>query len=412
MNGGTPSPIAKAITDLRLDEKMVGTYGEPILARCAEQGDNLLHGDFLAHGTKTGRLSSRNPNLQNQPNKSGGIIKRMFVSRYGADGVFLQIDFSQIELRVLAAVSKDPNMIAAYRDGKDLHTITACLIFNMTEAEFKALDDKEKKRRRTIAKRVNFGIAYGIGGPGIQHTLKSDGVAVDLKTAGSYLEAFYDKYPRVTAWIKKVEGETVNSLFSRSLFGRRRRLLQISSLDDELVGQAKRQAVNHVIQSTAGDMTMTALCLYDQEVCIRAGRDPAMILPTIEPLKVERDDRWKRVHPMLQVHDMIGVDCHKDVAAEATDRLLDIMQNIVEYAPRVWGNCVIPLLKPLKAVPIVAEAEVGPNWRDAYKVQSGADIPRAMFIARSKCAKLDKEPKYKWGEEDDKVSASLYAKTA
>lgn len=403
------SPIAAAIQEYRLDDKMVNTYGDPIIERCASQGDNLLHGSFLLHGTKTGRLSSREPNLQNQPNKSGGLIKRMFVSRYGADGVFLQVDFSQIELRVLAAAANDPNMIEAYRTGKDLHLMTACLIFGLTEEQFRALPDKEKKFKRTVAKRVNFGIAYGIGGQGIMHTLKSDGVIVDKETARGYLDTFYEKYPCVMEWIESIEQFTADNVHSLSLFGRRRRLLEITSAHDDLSARARRQGVNHVIQSTAGDMTMTALCLYDQEVCIRSGRRPDLILPTIDPIELPRDDRWKRVHPMLQVHDMIGVDCHKDVAAEATDRLIDIMENVVDYAPRVWGDVVIEGLKPLKRVPIVAEAEVGPNWRDAYKVKTGADVPKAMYVACAKQARLDPNPKSKWTEEDDKAAIAAFA---
>jgi DNA polymerase I-like protein with 3'-5' exonuclease and polymerase domains len=290
--------------------------------------------------------------------------------------------------------------------------LTACMIFGLTEQEFHALPKDEQKRRRTVAKRVNFGIAYGIGAPGIQHTLKSDRVLVSEEEARSYLSAFYDKYPRVTSWIEKIEKTTADDAFSRSLFGRRRRLLEIMSSDNELISRAKRQAVNHVIQSTAGDLTMTALCLYDQEVCLRAGRNPALIHPTVGHMPYERDDRWKRVHPILQVHDMIGVDCHKDVAVEATDRLIDIMQNVAEYAPLVWGDCVIKKLAPIKKVPILAEAEVGPNWRDAVKVKTGKDIPCAMSIARKKQQMLDADPRYEWGEKDEKSARAAFEKAA
>ncbi len=406
------SPIATAITEHRLDEKLLSTYIDPIIRRCTEQQDNLLHGSFLLHGTRTGRLSSKQPNLQNIPNKGAGIIKRMYVSRYGEDGVFLQIDFSQIELRILAALSNDPNMVDAYRTGKDLHMLTACLIFNMTEEQYRALDDKEQKRRRTVAKRVNFGIAYGIGGPGIQHTLKMDGVTVTEDEARGYLDTFFEKYPRVERWIESVERSTQSDEHSLSLFGRRRRLLAVRSEDDDQVAQALRQGVNHVIQSTAGDMTMTALTLMDQEICIRSGRRPEMTLPTITPREFEVDSRWKRVQTIVQVHDMIGLDCHKDIAAEATDRLLDTMQNVIDYAPLVWGDCVTPLLNKLRRVPILAEAEVGPNWRDAYKVKNGAEIPKAMHVARVKQTTLDADPKYKWDKKDDEKALATFKAAA
>lgn len=406
------SPIAKAIMDHRLDIKMVTTYGEPIIARLAEQGDEILHGDFLLHGTRTGRLSSRNPNLQNQPNKGNGAIKRLFDSRYGDDGVFLQVDFSQIELRILAAVSGDPHMLEAYRLGKDLHTMTACMIFNMTEEEFSKLPKDEQKRRRTVAKRVNFGIAYGIGAPGIQSTLKSDRVLVSEDEARSYLDSFYEKYPRVTKWIERVEQCTTDDEFSLSLFGRRRRLESVRSHSHDVVARALRQGVNHVIQSTAGDLTMTALCLFDQETCLRAGRKPSMILPTIEAREFEVDERWKKVHPILQVHDMIGVDCHKDVAAEVADRLVDTMQNVVDYAPLVWGDCVTKTLSKLKRVPIIAEPEVGPNWRDAVKIKAGKDIPRAMHIARIRQQTCDADIMHEWTADDNAKAEASYKAAA
>lgn len=365
---------------------------------------------YVSHNT--GRLSSKEPNLQNQPNKGNGAIKRLFDSRYGEDGVFLQVDFSQIELRILAAISGDPTMLEAYRLGKDLHTMTACMIFNMSEEEFAKLPKDEQKRRRTVAKRVNFGIAYGIGAPGIQSTLKSDRVLVSEDEARGYLDAFYEKYPRVTSWIERVEHATTDDEFSLSMFGRRRRLESVRSQIDDVVARALRQGVNHVIQSTAGDMTQTALCLFDQEVCLRSGRRPHMILPTITSREFERDKRWKRVHPILQVHDMIGVDCHKDVAAEVTDRLVHTMEHVVDLAPLVWGDCVIKTLKKLHRVPIIAEPEVGPNWRDAVKVKSGKDIPKAMHIARCRQAVCDEDLMHEWTADDNAKAEATYKAAA
>jgi uracil-DNA glycosylase family 4 len=404
------SPIAKAIMDHRLDEKMVSAFGQPILDRLAAQGDNLLHGDLLLHGTKTGRLSGRNPNLQNQPNKGNGIIKRMFVSRYGADGVFIQVDFSQIELRVLAALSNDPKLVQVYLDGGDIHTLNACMIFNMTIDEMKALPDAEQKRRRTVAKRVGFGISYGIGAPGIQSTLKSDGVSVSEEEARGYLEGFAEKYPDVMAWIASVEASTTDDAHALSAFGRRRRLESVRSQVDDVVARALRQGVNHAVQSTAGDMTMTALCLIDQEIRLRRGDDPRLVLPTVDTRDFPVDERWARVHPILQVHDMIGIDAHRDVAGEALDRLVYTMQNVVDMAPLVWGDCVRSTLAPLKRVPIVAEPEVGPNWRDAVKVKSGKDVPAAMFVACAKRDRLDKDMMYEWSKSDASAAMAEYEK--
>jgi DNA polymerase I-like protein with 3'-5' exonuclease and polymerase domains len=237
-------------------------------------------------------------------------------------------------------------------------------------------------------------------------------VLVSEDEARSYLDSFYEKYPRVTKWIERVEQCTTDDEFSLSLFGRRRRLESVRSHAHDVVARALRQGVNHVIQSTAGDLTMTALCLFDQETCLRAGRKPSMILPTIDSREFEADARWKRVHPILQVHDMIGVDCHKDVAAEVADRLVDTMQNVVDYAPLVWGDCVTKTLSKLKRVPIIAEPEVGPNWRDAVKIKAGKDIPRAMHIARIRQQTCDTDIMHEWTADDNAKAEASYKAAA
>jgi DNA polymerase I-like protein with 3'-5' exonuclease and polymerase domains len=286
------------------------------------------------------------------------------------------------------------------------------MIFGMTEEEMKALPKDEQKRRRTVAKRVGFGICYGIGGPGIQSTLKSDGVIVDEDTAQSYLDNFLAKYPKVARFLEKIHSDTIDNAYALSPFGRRRRLEQVRSGVNEVKARALRQSGNHVIQSGAGDMTNTSIVLFNQEMRIRRGDDPRMVLPTVDPREFPFDARWKRVHPILQVHDMVGIDCHKDVAADVVDRLLYTMQNVVDLAPLVWGDWVSASLKKLKRVPMLAEAEVGPNWRDAYKVKTGADIPKAMHIARAKRAALDVDIHFKWSEDHEKAAAATFKEVA
>jgi uracil-DNA glycosylase family 4 len=407
------SPIARAICEYRLDEKLVGTYLEPIIAFCAEQGDSTLHANFLLHSTKTGRLSSRGPNLQNIPSKAAGLIKRMYVSRYGKDGCFVQADYSQIELRIIAAVSGDEKMIDAYATGKDLHMLTACLIFDMTEEDYHKLPKDEQKRRRTVAKRVNFGIAYGIGGEGIKFTLGKDGVVVDVDTARSYLDSFYEKYPKVTRWLDRIHKSSAEHEFSRSLFGRRRRLEQFRSRVKDVIARAERQAANHVIQSTASDFTMTALTLMDQEICVRRGDNPALILPTVTPRKFEDDGGdWSKVHQVVTVHDMDGIDCHVSMAPRVVDMMYRTMQGVIDLAPLVWGDQVTKRLQPMRKVSPDAEVEVGPNWRDAYKVKTGADVPLAMYIANAKRVAFDQDVKFKWTEDLEKDLKAKFAKEA
>lgn len=249
---------------------------------------------------------------------------------------------------------------------------------------------------------------YGIGGPGIQSTLKSEGVTVSEEEARSYIDAFLEKYPKIAKFIERTENSVLSNVYSMSAFGRRRRLDAVISLDQGMVARCLRQGVNHVIQSSAGDLTNTAAILFDQEIRIRRGDDPRLVLPTVTPRHFDYDERWKRVHFSLQVHDMLGVDCHKDVAEDVVDRLLYSMENAVDLAPLVWGDAVIPYIEPLKRVPIVAEAEVGPNWRDAYKAKTGKDVAKAMHVAFTMRAKRDVDPLYKWEEKDEKEALSTF----
>lgn len=406
------SPIAKRIVDYRLEYSLLNTFVLPIISRCDEQQDNVLHGNFLLHGTVTGRLASRDPNLQNVPNKGASIIKRMYVSRYGDEGCLVQADYSQIELRILAAIAHDEGMIRAYEQGQDLHEITACLIFNMTPAEFKALPKDESKRRRTIAKRINFGIPYGVGGDGISNMLRGEGIEIDIETCRGYIDTFFEKKPAVKAWIDAVIASTDLDAISSSLFGRRRRLEQVRSVVDDVRAGAHRQSVNHPIQSTASDMTITTLCLVDNEIMLRRGGDRHLIHPTIDAREFPVDPAWSRVHPVLTVHDSIVIDCHRSMAERVVKMVRRIMPNVVDYAHIVWGPQIHDTLDILKTVPIEADIEVGPNWRDAHKIKKASDTALALYIADQKRSRFDVDPHFKWTDDIEKAVIATYSGAA
>jgi DNA polymerase I-like protein with 3'-5' exonuclease and polymerase domains len=238
--------------------------------------------------------------------------------------------------------------------------------------------------------------------------LKSEGVEVDIDTAQGYLDSFFEKYPTIRGWIEKVQGDTGVICYSRSLFGRRRRLDEIKSYVTKTRSGAERQAINHVIQSTAADVTNTALILFDQEICTRRGDNPDLRYPTVEQREFPVDSRWENVHLVLQVHDMLGVDAHKDAAGEALERLIWTMEHAVELAPLVWGDVVKEGLEPLKLVPIVADPEVGPNWRDAYKAKDRTEIAKAMFVSRAKRKLLDENPFSDWTKEAEEAALASY----
>lgn len=404
------SPIAKRIVEYRLDSKLRGSYLQPIMAQCDAQDEPLLHPNLLVHGTKTGRLSCKDPNLQATPNKGAGYIKRCIVSRYGDEGCILQADYSQIELRILACISGDRGMIDAFCRGEDLHVLTACMLFGWTREQYEALPKGEKKIARTIAKRINFGIPYGVAGPGISGMLKGEGIDRDDDTCTSYIDKFFREKPRVANWIEKVQESTAEDAISKSLFGRCRRLEAVRSSIETTVARAKRQAINHPIQSTAGDMTLTSLTLMDQEICARSGLwDMDTVLPTIDPCDFPVTPGWDKVHLTLTVHDSIVFDCHRSVAGEVAEMCNRVMPNVVDLAHKVWGQEIADGLVCLKRVPMQSDLEVGPTYRDATGFKGAKDIAKAMFVSDQKKIYFDANPRGDWTEEMDKAAKEAYA---
>lgn len=406
------SPIAKRIVEFRLDSKLLGGYVRPTIESCEAQIHPRLHPSLLVHGTVTGRLSCKAPNLQNIPNKGAGYIKRMFVSRYGDEGCIIQADYSQIELRILACISNDRGMIDAFIRGEDLHEITAALLTDMPLEQFKAMKKtapKEYKILRTIAKRINFGIPYGVGGPGISGMLGGEGIDRSDEVCTGYIEKFFREKPRVKRWIDLVQEANAKDAISRSLFGRARRLEQVRSSINSTVARAQRQAVNHPIQSTAGDMTLSSMVLMDQEICLRAGWDPTQLYPTIEPMRgVERTPGWEKVHLILSVHDSIVFDCHRSMGPATVEMCQRVMPNIIDLAPRVWGDVVVPNLDCLRKVPMQTDVEVGPTYRDAVGVKGPGDVRRQLYVGDRKKEFFDKTPKGEWNSDMDKEHSGAY----
>ncbi len=409
------SPIAKRIVEYRLDHSLENTYVRPSLRRCEMQALPRLHPSLLIHGTKTGRLACKEPNLQNIPNKGAGLIKRMFTSRYGSEGCIIQADYSQVELRILACIANDKGMIEAFVRGDDLHELTAAMIFDMTVEEFrelKASDEKKAKDYRTIAKRINFGIPYGVGGPGISGMLKGEGIDIDVDTCTGYIDKFFREKPQVKRWIDRVMASTVDEAISRSLYGRRRRLEQVRSRMHDVIARAQRQAVNHPIQSTGGDMTLTSLTLMDQEIQARIGTPRHLVYPTIDWREFPVTEGWDKVHPMLTVHDSNVFDCHRSMASAVVDMCQRTMTNVVDLSPLLWGDDVESGIACLRKVPMKVDVEVGPSYRDGVSCKSPKDAKRALFIGDRKMAFLDLDHKAKWTEKMAEEISAEYEKAA
>ena len=398
--------FCQALKRYRLD-KIISDYLYGLWDASRKQ-KGFVHGNFNLHVAVTGRLSSSNPNLQNVSHQGGGDPYRPLISRWGGDGALLYADYSQVELRLLAAFSRDPAMLEAFARGEDLHLLTTCKIFGITPeiyylaeaekpvdpalftSEMRAkLDKKDLKILakgghkaaekaafwRTVAKRVNFGIAYGIGGRGIAGQLASQEPPIHISDdeARGYIDTFYDAYPLVKRWIYDMIDLTEEQGFIESLFLRRRRLPEIYSENEDTQARARRQAVNHIIQSSASDMTLTALTRMSE-------------------LMDDSKHLSGKAFPILTVHDSIVFDVRREVLRDAIKLLQDVMPNMIEHIPEIWGDGLD--LSVLERVPCKADVQIGVNWRDMQKV--GKDIGDKTLRdllrkSRAACNKRDME---------------------
>lgn len=326
--------LASKIVEYRGVSVLHGTFIKPLLFLL--DPDDCIHGTFMEYGTVTGRLASKDPNLQNIPNKGGGKIKWAYVSRFGTEGLICQADYSQIELRIGASIFNETSMIRAYCEGIDVHTLTAIEIAKLTPEQYEALPKNEQKEWRTRAKRINFGILYQGGPDVLVKTLKKDGVFITREEAEKLIERYYEIRPALRNGIEKLQAGVRKRGFLESFTGRRRRVPEVESIDEKLVSRALRQAVNFPVQSGASDMTLMSLVLIYREM----------------------QKRKLRSKIILTVHDSIVFDCHVDEFLE----VMQLAKSIMESLPKL-SDQVLPGLdwKWLKT-PIVADCDVGTRW--------------------------------------------------
>lgn len=252
----------------RTISKMLSTYLRPILAKLDE--NDRIHTSFLIHGTTTGRLASRNPNLQNIPNISKltnarairvvSMVKQVFVVPEGH--TMVQYDFSQAELRIIASFAKEAVMLEAYANEEDIHSKTAARLVGITLEEFDRLDPADKKRHRTNAKAVNFGLIYGMSAAGLVDYAKNTyGLILTLEEAQDRRTAFFEMYPKLLDYHDKYIAKARKFGHVRTFYGRKRRLKEINSPDEFIKSLDERAAINSPIQGTAGEFTIFAIAL-------------------------------------------------------------------------------------------------------------------------------------------------------
>ena len=304
------APIVDDILEYRQVVKLKSTYVDGLLAVADEKGK--VHTTFKQTGTATGRLSSTEPNLQNIPVRQdmGRELRRFFIPE-GDTRVLIDADYSQIELRLLAAISGDETMIDAFNNGVDIHTVTASQVFN-TPIEY--VTPEQRKR----AKAVNFGIVYGMG----DFSLASD-IKVSKKQAGEYIQSYFATYPKVDEYLKNTVEQAKEDGFVTTLYGRRRYIPDLKSGKAVLRKFGERVAMNSPLQGTAADIIKIAM-INTEKALAESGIDAKLI---------------------LQVHDELIVEADKNCADMAKEILQREMENAVKLA-----------------VPLTVEVQQGNTW--------------------------------------------------
>ena len=263
-----PSGFINKLLLYKQVKKVLTTYLEPIYDKL--DGNNRIHPEFLQHGTRTGRLSCKNPNVQNIPHKEFvkndllkevvGYVREVFIVE--KDSYLLQADYSQADLRVMAEFADEENMLKAYRDNKDIHKQTACALTGDTLEAFDMLPEETRKVKRYQAKGCNFGFIYGMGAIGFKYYVKSlYNIDITENEASIFRSAFFDMYPNILKYHKTSISNCIRDEYVRTLLGRKRNILFISEEDYGLRKLGERQALNSSVQGTVGEFTAFSLVM-------------------------------------------------------------------------------------------------------------------------------------------------------
>jgi DNA polymerase-1 len=308
-------PVINKILEYRSIKKLLSTYVEA-LPELINKKTGRIHTSFNQAVTATGRLSSSNPNLQNIPvrDEDGREIRKAFVAS-AENHVFVSADYSQIELRLMAHVSEDKNLINAFNSGEDIHTSTAAKIYHISNAEV-------TREQRAKAKTANFGIIYGISAFGLAQRLN-----ISNKEANELINGYFQLYPDVKTYMNKSIAEAQAKGFAETIFGRKRHLPNISSGNAIVRGLAERNAINTPIQGSAADIIKIAM------------------IKIANRLKKEN----LSAKMILQVHDELVFDVEKIELEKVLNIISTEMQNAASLR-----------------VPLIAEANYGNNWIEAH----------------------------------------------
>ena len=306
-------PIINLITEYRSLTKLRSTYVDGLIGVINEE-TGKIHSSFNQTVTVTGRISSTEPNLQNIPVRTelGREMRKMFIAK-DDDHVLIDADYSQIELRVLAHIADDENMIDAFKGGFDIHASTAAKVFGVPKEEVTS-------EMRSAAKAINFGLVYGMGEFSLAQDLK-----ISVKAAKEYINDYLGSYPKVQAYMKDTVLFAKKNGYVKTMFGRRREIPEIASSNFQLRSFGERVALNTPIQGSAADIIKLAM------------------VRVYESLK-ERNLRSKLI---LQVHDELIIEAHKDEVSQVSDILKYEMENVLKLS-----------------VPLAVDMNTGKSWYD------------------------------------------------
>ena len=309
-------PIIAHILSYRELQKLVSTYID-VIPTLVDPKDGRLHTTLIQTGATTGRMSSQNPNLQNIPIKSevGRAIRNAFVAGKGFE--LIECDYSQIELRVAAFLSKDEKLIDIFKSGRDVHTEVASHVFKVPFEKV----DKEMRRK---AKVINFGILYGMGVNALRQNLGGD-----RKEAQQFYNEYFATFTKLAAYLESVKAEVLRRGYTETFFGRRRYFEGINSKLPYIKAQAERMAINAPIQGTEADIVKIAMKHTDKYIEEHFSTDDVSLL--------------------LQIHDSLIFEVRKEKVAEIGAKIKEIMEEV---------------LKPeqTEGVPIIAHIEHGRDW--------------------------------------------------
>ena len=308
-------PIIGHILEYRQLRKLKSTYVDPLPTLC-DPIDGRIHSNFMQTVTATGRLSSNNPNLQNIPVRSakGREIRRAFVPR-SSDFQLMAVDYSQIELRIIAALSQDPNMIAAFKSGHDIHAATAAKVFHTSI-------DEVTREQRSAAKAVNFGIIYGQSAFGLAQNLQ-----ISRTEAKGIIDAYFEQYGTIKTYMEKVIAQARELGYVETILKRRRYLPDIHSANAVVRGFAERNAINAPIQGSAADIIKVAMVAVQK----------AMSKEKLQSKMI------------LQVHDELVFDVH----VSEIERMQALVRTAMENAVSL-------------EVPMEVEMKTASNWLEAH----------------------------------------------